>query len=163
VAGEIITGLSALKAMLDIAKGLKDMNDAAARNAVAIELQEKILAAREAQSALAERVRELEEEVAGFKTWEAEKQRYKLTKLPPGTFVYTLKDSDELGEESHQLCEKCYQAGKKAILHSYGSRHDVEKLACLGCGSEYWVGHPDSVRRAQKSDSMIKSAAARRR
>ena len=65
--------------MLDIAKGLKDINDAAARNLAVIELQEKILAAHTAQAALVERVGELEKEMARFETWDAEKQRYRLT------------------------------------------------------------------------------------
>ncbi len=43
---EIFAGLGAFKTMFDIAKGLKDINDAAARNAAVVELQEKILAAQ---------------------------------------------------------------------------------------------------------------------
>jgi hypothetical protein len=50
MAGEIFAGLSAIKAALDLAKGLKDINDATVRNRAVIELREKILAAREAQS-----------------------------------------------------------------------------------------------------------------
>ena len=43
MASEIAAGLGAFKAMFDLAKGLKDISDATARNAVAIELQEGIL------------------------------------------------------------------------------------------------------------------------
>ena len=68
---EIYAGLGAFKAMFDIAKGLKDIDDAARRNAAVIELQEKILVAQEAQSTLINRVGELEKEVAGLKSWEA--------------------------------------------------------------------------------------------
>jgi len=53
VVGEVFAGLGALKTAFDIAKGLKDIDDAARRNAAVIELQEKILAAREAQSGAA--------------------------------------------------------------------------------------------------------------
>jgi hypothetical protein len=59
VAG-IYGGISAFKAAFDIAKGLKDINDAAQRNAAVIELQEKILSAQAAQAALIERVHDLE-------------------------------------------------------------------------------------------------------
>ena len=38
---EIYGGISALKSAFDIAKGLKDIDDAARRNAAVIELQEK--------------------------------------------------------------------------------------------------------------------------
>ena len=46
---EIFGGISAIKSALDIAKGLKDIDNAARRNAAVIELQEKILAAQHAQ------------------------------------------------------------------------------------------------------------------
>lgn len=65
---EVFAGLGAFKTMLDMAKALKDINDATIRNGAIIELQEKILTAREAQSALLERIGELEEKVAGFET-----------------------------------------------------------------------------------------------
>ena len=54
---EIYAGLSAFKAMFDMAKGLKDINDAAIRNGAVIELQEQILSAQQQQSELIERVR----------------------------------------------------------------------------------------------------------
>jgi hypothetical protein len=90
--GEAFAGLSALKTAFDLAKGLKDINDAALRNAAVIELQEKILSAQQTQSALAEQVGELEKEVARLKDWEAEKKRYQLTELGPGIVAFSIKD-----------------------------------------------------------------------
>ena len=69
VVTETIAGLSAIKTAFDMTKALKDINDAAIRNAAVIELQEKILAAQAAQFALVERVGELEKEVTRFETW----------------------------------------------------------------------------------------------
>ena len=43
--GEVFAGIGALKTAFDIAKGLKDIDDATRRNAAVIELQEKILTA----------------------------------------------------------------------------------------------------------------------
>ena len=80
MASELLAGLGLFKTMMDMAKGLKDMNDIAVRNAAVIELQGQILTAQEQQSALAERGGELEEEVADFETWDADKERYELTK-----------------------------------------------------------------------------------
>ena len=57
VVAETIAGLGAFKSMYDMAKAIKDMNDAAVRNAAVIELQEKILAAQSAQAALLERIK----------------------------------------------------------------------------------------------------------
>jgi hypothetical protein len=72
---EVYAGLSAFKAMFDIAKGLKDIDNAANRNAAVIELQEKILAAQLAQAELIERIGKLEKEMAGLKSWETEKHQ----------------------------------------------------------------------------------------
>lgn len=52
VVSEIAGGIGAFKAMMDIAKALKDLNDAALRNAAVIELQGQILTAQMEQSTL---------------------------------------------------------------------------------------------------------------
>jgi hypothetical protein len=121
---EVFAGLSAIKTAFDIAKGLKDIDTAASRNAAVIELQEKILAAREAQTALLDRIGELEKEMARFETWEAEKKRYKLTDFGAGTFAYSLKPEEANGEPPHRICAACYQKNRKSILqfahHSVG-------------------------------------------
>lgn len=80
---EVFAGLSAIKSAFDIAKGLKDIDDASRRNAAVIELQEKILAAQQAQTTLIETVRELKARVAELETWEAEKERYELDQIAP--------------------------------------------------------------------------------
>jgi hypothetical protein len=56
---EVFAGLSAIKTAFDIAKGLKDIDDATRRNAAVIELQEKILFAQAAQLELVETIGEL--------------------------------------------------------------------------------------------------------
>jgi hypothetical protein len=114
--GETFAGLSALKSAFDIAKGLKDIDNAARRNAAVIELQEKILAAQSAQSDLTERIRALEEKVADFETWETEKERYQLHKTAGGGFVWSLKNETESRELPHQICARCYEDRKRSIL-----------------------------------------------
>jgi len=137
---EVFAGIGALKTAFDIAKGLKDIDDAARRNAAVIELQEKILSAQQSQSTLIERIRGLEKEVADFKTWETEKQRYELQELPPGVFVRVLKPSMAGSEPTHRLCAKCYEDSKKSILQSAGKVHGQETLNCHGCGARMVVG-----------------------
>ncbi len=137
MASELLAGLGLFKSMFDAAKGLKDINDAAIRNTAVIELQEKILAAREQQSALAERVRELEEEVARSKTWDTEKQRYSLTQCAPGAFAFVVKRAEARGEPGHALCATCYERGVKSILQTNGelmiARH---AWVCPSCRAE---------------------------
>lgn len=120
MASELIAGLGVFKTLFDMTKGLKDINDAAIRSAAIIELQEKILTAREQQTALLERISTLEKKVASFETWDREKQRYELKALEPGAFAYLLKPTEARGEPAHALCATCYQHRVKSLLQSNG-------------------------------------------
>lgn len=113
--GEVIAGMGAIKSAFDIAKGLKDIDDATRRNAAIIELQEKILAAQHAQSELTQRIIELEKEKAGMEAWESEKRRYELKKFGNG-FAFVLKADAQPSEEPHEICPNCHARGKKSYL-----------------------------------------------
>lgn len=121
-------GLGIFKSLLDSAKGLKDINDATVRNAVSIELQEKVLAAHAQQSTLIERVHELESRVAELEAWEGEKQQYELQRLPAGTFARAKKAGVSDSEPPHYICPNCYEDKKKLILQPSG-----RFLICHGC------------------------------
>ncbi len=105
--GEIFAGVNAFKAALDIARGLKDIDDAVRRNAAVISLQEQILAAQAAQQELLERVSELQKEVDDLKAWDAEKQNYELKSIQGRSFVYVLKSGVRPSEPAHWLCATC--------------------------------------------------------
>jgi hypothetical protein len=138
--GEVAAGLASLKSAFDLARGLKDMNDAALRNAAVIDLQEKILTAQQAQAALVDRIGDLENQVAGFEAWDRQKQRYQLEKLPPSVFVYSLKPSMAEGEPPHYICAKCYERRKRSILHGSGKEQGIETFHCRECDSKFYVG-----------------------
>ena len=131
--GEAFAGLSALKTAFDLAKGLKDIDDATRRNAAVIELQEKLLIAQSTQAELLERISELEEKVTSFETWNAEKQRYELKKFGTG-FAYVLKREAEGTEPLHQICANCYARGKKSFLAKVPSN---QARMALGMGTVY--------------------------
>jgi hypothetical protein len=137
---EVYAGFSAFKVMFDMAKGLKDINDAAIRNGAVIELQEQILSAQSAQAALVERVGELEKEVAGFKEWDAEKKRYQLTEVGPRVFTYVMKPEASGTEPSHWICASCYQNGKKSVLQGSESAMSGWMHTCLACDLEIRTG-----------------------
>jgi Zn finger protein HypA/HybF involved in hydrogenase expression len=128
VVTETIAGLSAIKTAFDMTKALKDINDAAIRNAAVIELQEKILSAREAQTALLGRISELEIEVATFEKWEAEKENYQLATIYAETLAYARKPSAD-SVPHHFICANCYEDRKKRILQ----RTDAAHVACPEC------------------------------
>jgi hypothetical protein len=151
-----IIGLTtSLRSIVEITKAMKDVHDANVIQTKIFELTREIvsaqacaLAAQAAQSDLLQRERHLEAEIAKLKTWDAEKQRYRLEKLPPGTFVYTLKAEMAEGEPAHRICEKCYQQTKKSILHSFGDEDGTEILRCHGCGTDFFVGQGQKSHRS---------------
>ncbi len=132
---EVFAGISALKTAFDIAKGLKDIDDATRRNAAVIELQEKILSAQSAQSELVQEVSTLEAEVARLKDWGADKARYELAQLAPGVVALRLKEALRDGEPPHHICANCANGGKKSYMqqHTMGS---AVKLKCNLCGED---------------------------
>jgi rubrerythrin len=133
VVAETFAGLGALKTAFDIAKGLKDIDDTVRRNAAVIELQEKILAAREAQSALLDRVSELEEKVAKFETWNTEKQKYELKDLGGGASAYMLKPDARGAEPPTWVCTNCYEHNHKATLQCIIHPREGQIWICPSC------------------------------
>lgn len=141
MAGEIFAGLGAFKTMFDMAKGLKDINDAAIRNTAVIALQDQILTAQAAQAALIQRVGDLEGQLTQFEQWGREKERYRLAELPPGVFVYTIKEEARGAEPTHSICAKCYEDRRKSVLNWGESSNGLTKLHCPSCGWQGKTGH----------------------
>jgi hypothetical protein len=136
---EVFAGLSAIKTAFDIAKGLKDIDDAARRNAAVIELQEKILTAQQAQSALVERIGDLEREVNLLKDWEADKKRYELTEIAPGIVALSIKEAMRGSEPFHRICADCAANGRKCYLQQHIRGPYYDEFRCRGCGAELGI------------------------
>ena len=123
-----ITGvLSSIKSAKDILEAMVGLRDAATFQAKRLELQSKLLdaqskalAANEDRAALVDRISELEHQIARFKKWEAEKQRYELKRWGDAAFAYVLKEDAANGQPLHALCTTCYDNGKKTLLQSNG-------------------------------------------
>lgn len=132
--GEIFAGIGALKSAFDMAKGIKEIDDAAKRNAAIIDLQQTILDAQQAQSSLIDEVRTLRQENDGLKAWQSEKARYELLDLYRGLFAYVPKEGQENGEPPHALCSNCFQRGTKSILQTNGASNVHERSwDCPAC------------------------------
>lgn len=141
---EVFAGISGFKTMLDIVKSFKDTNDAAIRQAIALDLGEKILDARQNQEALIEERRGLKEKLASFERWYIEKERYELKAIYTGSYAYTLKKDKQDGEPPHWLCANCYQRGTKSFLQYKSAgigRSDFNKhiYGCPECDAEVKV------------------------
>lgn len=137
--GEVFAGLSAFKTMFDMAKALKDINDATIRNGAVIELQEQILSAQAAQTALLEGIGALKAKIAGFETWETEKQKYELKNLGWGSFAYMLKPDARKSAPAHWVCTNCYGNHKISVINwgmAPNKKHGPNDFYCPCCFNE---------------------------
>ncbi len=149
---EIYGGISAFKTAFDIAKGLKDIDDATRRNAAVIELQEQILGAQAAQTTLIQTVDDLKKKVAAFEAWETKTERYQLHQWETGTFSYRLKDNVQPAEPSHHICSRCYEERKRFILNSDDDAYH-HRLKCPGCQTVIRIGSHDRLARGMEAFS----------
>ena len=134
VGSEIMLGLNAFKTMFDMAKALKDIDDATRRNAAVIDLQGQILAAQMQQAALIEQVGTLEAKVRSFETWDAEKERYELKNIGDGAMAYMLKPDARGTEPPHWLCPNCYGQRKQGFFQPLGEKPGrIRVFKCGGC------------------------------
>jgi hypothetical protein len=135
---------TSVRAAVEITKAMKDVRDANLIQTKVFELTREIMAAQSyaieamaTQSALLNRIRELEEEKAKLETWNAEKSRYELKSIQTGVTIYALKEGMESGEDHHYICPTCYNRGQKSILqqetHIPGM---VVMQVCHECGTE---------------------------
>ena len=85
---------------------------------------------------MVEQMRQLKEEIAQVKAWEAESHRYELKRLGVGVFAYSLKKMEERAEPPHWVCSSCFSNGKKYILQNLGDFYGASEYACHGCGSK---------------------------
>ena len=84
-------------------------------------LQNAVLEKQQQAAELAERCRELEDELGRVKGWETEKARYIILNIDDLAFVYGLNPERTLavvGEVPHWLCANCFEDGKKSHLQA---------------------------------------------
>jgi rubrerythrin len=139
--------MSAMKVVSATAKAMVAIHDASVLRTKVVELNTQIqsaqssaLAALSDQFALLERVGKLEKEIADFKDWEREKQRYEMKRVQPGAVVYALKEQEQGTEPAHWICAACYQRGEKSILQAGREhfQHDTE-WPCPTCKAGIFV------------------------
>ncbi|MEE9217118.1 MAG: hypothetical protein V3U32_06745 [Anaerolineales bacterium] len=71
--------------------------------------QESAIRSQERETALTRQVHELEDCIREIETWSKQKERYQLTKLPPGILVYEIKETARGDKPSHCVCAKCFE------------------------------------------------------
>ncbi len=138
----IQAAVGSLKAATDIGIALLKLSTTAEMKAKVVELNTQILAAQASalaansdQFTLLQEKRDLEAEIAGMKTWNAEKERYQLHPFQTGTFAYAIKAAMQNGEPPHYICAACYQRGHKFILQVVEGSFQTEHH-CPECKAE---------------------------
>lgn len=124
---EIVAAIQSTKTAIELVKAANGLSNYSelltAVTAVQIKLTDAIaseLASQEKQAALAERVRELENQIAETEDWKSEIQRYALFQFPTGALAYALTPVQGNGEPMHYLCTACVDKKKKSTLQPHG-------------------------------------------
>lgn len=139
-AGAAINGI---KVAMDMAKGIAALKTTTEINHAIIDIQQTLLEAQTAALSDKEKIADLSHQIAELQkilsarqNWENEKNRYRLSKTPYGSYCYELIAEKANGEPPHMLCEKCFHDGQKSILHhSKKSMGSQEMITCNRCNA----------------------------
>lgn len=124
---EIVAAIQGTKTAIDLVKATNGLSNYSellgAVTAVQMKLTDAVsaaLASQEKQASLAERVRELEKQLAEVDDWRNQISRYSLFKFPTGALAHALKAGMEDGQPMHYLCTSCVDKKKISTLQPNG-------------------------------------------
>jgi hypothetical protein len=146
---EILSASASVKALNDILKATFDLHtfnqvvSALSKvNGDLMNAQAAALKSQGEQAQLAEKVRELENQLATAARWETVSQHYKLRALVPGVFVYEYIASGPDSEAPHFACPNCFQLRVRSILQLVNSTESGEWYECLSCKANLHANNP---------------------
>ena len=146
---EIVTGLSGIKAALDILKGAKDLKGVGAADqihglqAALIDAQRGLIAADQAHAVDIDRIRQLEGEMRASQAQRDDLARYELKDLGWGAFAYMLKPNLRGSEPPHWACANCYKKGEIAIIQHIMLHQVGQRWVCPSCKNQ--IGPKEGV------------------
>jgi hypothetical protein len=154
---EIAAAIQSAKTAFDLVKATQGLSNYSQLLTAVTEVQIKLtdaiaseLASQEKQAALAERVRELEKQIADVEDWRSQIQRYMLIEFPTKALAYALKPGMENGEPLHYLCTACVDKRKKTTLQP-----DGRFLNCPECKSHIATQDPPPFVQTSNSGSWM--------
>jgi hypothetical protein len=146
---EFISVMTSWKALNDILKASLDLhtfNQVTAAlskvNADLITAQGAALKAQDEQARLAEKVRELESQLAAIARWESMSQNYNLRALVPEVYVYEYVASGPGADVPHYACANCFLQRVRSILQLTNSGEDTKWYECLHCKTILHANNP---------------------
>ncbi|WP_261938258.1 hypothetical protein [Pandoraea sp. NE5] len=155
--GSISAALSGLKGAFELTKAAvaaRDQSKLAEAKQVlderifdvtnaALQLQEKLSAARDEIDALKDDKRKISAHVAELEQGQSERAKYRLHELSEGVFVLAYNGGstlDEMTDPAHYLCQSCMDnASKKEVLQTR-QNHGRINLHCNACNSSFFTG-----------------------
>jgi len=147
---EITTALSSIKIVSDLATlVLKSKVDSAVTQkaidlqAALITLQSTVMSIQAQNQDLLAENSQLKQQLIAAKNWEAEAQKYSLTEIIPGTFVYAINQDQLSTQPYHWLCTHCYENKQKSILQRGGKEPRGWVYNCPICKAQiFGPGEP---------------------
>jgi hypothetical protein len=147
---ELISAAASVKALNDILKASFDLHTfnqvttaLSKVNADLMNAQAAALKAQGEQAQLAEKVRELESQLAAAARWESVSQKYKLRALVPEVYVYEYVATAWDSEPSHFACPNCFQQRERSSLQLRNSSDRAKWYQCLRCQTTLRADNPD--------------------
>lgn len=109
----------------------------------ALQLQEKLSAARDEIDALKDDKRKISARVAELEQGQSERAKYRLHELSEGVFVLAYNGGstpDEITDPAHYLCQSCMDnASKKEVLQTHKGNGKIF-LHCNACKANFLTG-----------------------
>ena len=97
------------------------------------------------QTAMIDRIRELEEKLREKEAWDSKKIRYGLYSPHDGTYVRALKENTESAEPPHWICTKCYEDSKISILQRFAGEMRTWDYKCPECRAVINLRHSTNI------------------
>jgi len=162
---EAAAGLTAIRHISDLTRGLKDLSDQTKINAAiidiqtaALDLQKSIFELNRERDQLYAENQELRQKLSNSAEKSADLDRYELKDFGSQTFAYVPKDGHSGSEPNHCLCANCFGNGIKSILQfEHITSVKQNKFLCHTCGKETFLGTPQewkSTKAAKMSDPL---------
>lgn len=137
VLNDLVQGSLELKKFNDIALALSKVNESL------LTAQAAAMKSHAEQSALAEEVRQLKEQIVKMENWEVQTQNYKLQAVAPEVFAYVYAPPMGASEPVHWLCCKCFHDKVKSILQLKYHSMAGKDYTCHHCLSDLHIPNPN--------------------
>ncbi|MEH6435803.1 hypothetical protein [Massilia sp. DD77] len=150
--GAVSSAMESARTILGMAKTFIQVGNSVEVNSVALDLNMKMLElldrlqdARATESALAQKIQELERELRESEVFQSELENYLLFSPWPGAFVYARKRSLVGAQYPHYLCTNCVEGRVKSILQAVDTPKGWLNYKCPRCSLELQTGSRGGV------------------